>query len=143
MAGHFRGRSCEDISGECVLTTSAQGISVPRVARMSEGKVARPPRGMVSPRSELRGRLRRKWPDHPSSGHLGTQSCEDVSGESGRTTMEQSISEVRVARMSEAKVARPPQLRESRNPELQGCLGTMRQGISDIRVARMSQAKMA
>ena len=64
---------------------------------------------------------------HLNSGHLGTQSFEDVSGESGWTTIGQSISEVRVARMSEAKVAGPP----------------MGQGISKVRIARMSQTKVA
>ena len=61
-AGHLRGQSSEDVSGESGLTTSAQG-------------------------SELRGCLGRKWPEHMSSGHLGTQSCEDVARETGRTTM--------------------------------------------------------
>ena len=48
---------------------------------------------------------RGKWPDHLGLGNLGIQNCEDVSGESGLTTMWQGISEVRVARMSQAKVA--------------------------------------
>ena len=123
--------SREDVSGESGLTTSAQGISELRVARMSRAKVARPP-GRASPRSELRGCLRRKWPDylgisaarvartsqarvprpprgrapgrselrgglrrkwpeHLSSGHLGSQSYEDIAGESGRTTRKQGI----------------------------------------------------
>ena len=56
-------------------------------------------------RSELRGCRRRNWPEYLSSGGLGTQSCEDVSGESCQTTMGQGISEVSVARMSQAKVA--------------------------------------
>ena len=45
-----------------------------------------------------------KWPDHLISGHLGAQSCEDVSGESGWTTIGQDTSEVRIARMSQATV---------------------------------------
>ena len=98
-----------------------------RVARMSQAKVAGPPSGRASPRSELRGSLRRKWPDHLSSGHLGTQSCEDVSCENGRTAMGQGISEVRVARMSPAKVA---------------C--HLSSGhISEVSDARMCQAKVA
>ena len=48
---------------------------------------------------------RDKWPDHLNSGHLGTQSCEDVSGESGWTTMGQGISDPTVVRMSQAKAA--------------------------------------
>eukprot|EP00959_Pyramimonas_sp_CCMP1952_P190968 3993809-Pyramimonas_sp.AAC.1 len=36
---------------------------------------------------ELRSSFRRQWPDHLSAGHLGTQRCEDVSGEGGQTIM--------------------------------------------------------
>ena len=104
-AGHLRGQSCEDVSGESGLTTSAQGISEPRFARMSQAKVAGPPWGRAFLRSELRGWLMRKWPDHQGAGHFGTLSCEDVSGESGLTTSAQGVSEVRVARMSQARVA--------------------------------------
>ena len=42
--------------------------------------------------------------DHLSSGHVGIETCEDVSGDRGLTSMGQEISEVRVARMSHAKV---------------------------------------
>ena len=79
-AGHLRGQSSEDVSGESGLITSAQG-------------------------PELRGCLRRKWPDHLSSGHLETQSCEDVAGENGLNTSAKNVSEPRVARMSQAEVA--------------------------------------
>ena len=34
----------------------------------------------------MRGRPRRKWPDHLSSGHLGTERCEDIPSENDRTT---------------------------------------------------------
>ena len=54
-----------------------------------------------------------KWLEHHGAGHLGTQSCEDVSGESGRTIIGQGISEVRVPRMSQAKVARSLQVKTS------------------------------
>ena len=51
----------------------------------------------------------RKWPSHHVAGHLRCQSFEDVSkergGESGRTTIRQGISEVKVLMMPEAKVA--------------------------------------
>ena len=47
----------------------------------------------------------RKWSDHLTSGRLGTQRCEDVSGESGWTTRGQSTSEVCLARICQAKVA--------------------------------------
>ena len=91
-----------------------------RVARMSQVKVAGPPSGRPYPRSELRGFLKRKWPGHLSSGHFRSQSCENVSGVSGSTTMGQGISEVRIARMSQAG-----------------------QGMSEVRLARMSQAQVA
>ena len=52
----------------------------------SPGPGAREPWGNASPRSEFGGCTKRNWPDHLSSGHLGTQSCEDVSGESGLNT---------------------------------------------------------
>ena len=113
--------SREDVSGESGLTTSAQGISEPRVARMSRAKVARPP-GRASPRSELRGCRRRKWPEHHGAGHPRGQSCEDVSGEGGLTTSVQGISEPRVARISQAKAAGPPWGRASRRSEWRGCL---------------------
>ena len=58
--------------------------------------------GQGTSRSELRGCLRRKWPNHLSSGHLGAQSCKEVSSESGLNIMGQGISEVSVARMSQA-----------------------------------------
>ena len=78
-------RSCEDVSGETGRTTSraasrssefrgclrrngpdhlSRGISELRVARMSQAKRAGPPRKQ----------------------HRGAQNCEDVSGETGRTT---------------------------------------------------------
>ena len=37
----------------------------------------------------MRRCLRQKWPHHLSSGHLGNPSCENVIGESDRTTMGQ------------------------------------------------------
>ena len=117
------------------------------VARMSQAEVARPLWGRAYQRSTLRGCLKRKWPEHLSSGHPGTQSCEDVAGESGRTTMWQGTSEVRLVRMSQAK--RPEHLTP-------GCLGTqtcedvsgesarttMGQGTSEVRVVRISHAKL-
>ena len=90
------------VSGESALTTSAQGISEPRVAMMSQAKnkwldhqgaghlrgqscedvavdsgLDHLPRASRKP--EFRGCLRRKWPDHHGAGHLGIQSSEDVS----------------------------------------------------------------
>ena len=100
--GHLRGKSCEDVSGESGLTTSDEGNSELRVGRMSPAKVAGPPWSKASPRSNLRGRLRQKWPDHHGAGHLRGQSCDDVSSESGLTTSAQGIAERRVARMSHA-----------------------------------------
>ena len=84
--------------------TRAQGIPEPRVVRMSQAKVAGKPGGRAPPRSALRESLKLKLPEHLSSGHLVTQSCEDVSGESGRTPMGQGTSEIRVVRVSQAKV---------------------------------------
>ena len=93
---------------------------------MSQAELAEPLWGRAYPRSTLQGCLRRQWPEHLTSGRLGTQSCEDVSGESGlnttsgrlatqscedvscesgRTTLGQGISEARVVRMSQAKAA--------------------------------------
>ena len=169
-AGHLRAQICEDDSGENVRTTSAQGISEPRLARLSRAKAAEPPWGRASSRSELRGCLWRKWPDHLGSGHLGTQISDDVIGEKGLTTIGQGNSEVRDARISQAHVSSPPQLSASRYLESRGCprtkwpdhhgawyllglncedvsgesgLTTPAQGISELRVARMSQAKAA
>eukprot|EP00959_Pyramimonas_sp_CCMP1952_P370187 7752781-Pyramimonas_sp.AAC.1 len=84
--------------------TRAQGIPEPRVARMSQAKGAGQPGGRAPPRSALRGSLKLKLPEHLSSGHLGTKSCEGVSGESGRTPLGQGTSEIRVVRKSQAKV---------------------------------------
>ena len=53
--GHLLGQSCEDVSGTSGLTTSVQGISAPRVLRMSQAKLTGPPWGRASPRSDLRG----------------------------------------------------------------------------------------
>ena len=72
-----------------------------------EGDKTNPPQG-CGQRSGYVSRehvSRDKWPDHLNSGHLGTQSFEDVSGESGWTTMGQGVSEVRIVRMSQATVA--------------------------------------
>ena len=118
----------------------------------------------------MRGCLRRKWPDHLSSGHLRTQSGEDVSGKSGWTTHGAGHPEVRIAEMSQAKMASPPELRASRTQSCedvsgesgrtthgarhlrgQNCedvsggngLTTSAQGISEPRSATMSQAKVA
>ena len=62
--------------------------------------------------------------DHLRSGHLGAQSCEDVSGETPRTT---------------SRTA-------ARRPELRGCLRRngpdhLANGVSEPSFARMSQAK--
>ena len=81
------------------------GISEPRVARMSQAKLAA---SHAASRSlDLRGRRKRSWPDHVSRGifeprvamlspaklarqpraqHFRTQSYEDVSGETGWIT---------------------------------------------------------
>ena len=90
IPGHLGSLSCEDVSGESGLTKMGHGIPEVRVAW-----------GRASPRSELRGCRRRK---RLSSGHLGTRSCEDASGDSDLTNTGQGVSEVRVARMSHAKV---------------------------------------
>ena len=99
---------------------------------MSQGTTSR-----AAPSSmQLRGCLRRNWPDHLSRG----------------------IFQPRVARMSRAKLAGPPQVRASRSIDLRGCLRrraqsckdvsgatsriTPGQGISEPRGARMSQAKL-
>ena len=126
--GHIRDQSFDDVSGGSGLNTSPQGLSQPRVARMSQAKVPGPPWGSAPPRSEFGGGLTRKWPEHLNPGHirdqsfddvsggsglstlttsgpLATQSCEDVSGKGSRAIIGQGTSEVRVRRMSQAKVA--------------------------------------
>ena len=85
---------------------------------MSQAELAEPLWGRAYPRSTLQGCLRRQWPEHLTSGRLGTQSCEDVSGESGLNTSPQGVSQPRVARMSHAKVAGPPWGRASPTPQL-------------------------
>ena len=56
---------CEDVPGESGQSTSSQGISGPRVPRMSDAKRA--------------GTLRES--------HLGARSCENVPGEMGQITL--------------------------------------------------------
>ena len=119
-AGHLRGQTCEDVSGGSGLTTSAS--RKPKLLGCLRRK--RPDHHVGEGISEVgfARMFRRRWPVHLSSGHLGTQHCEDVSGESGRTTMGQGISEVRVARISQAKMAWPPELRAFPKSELRECL---------------------
>ena len=116
---------CKDVLGKTGRTTSraaswslevrgclrrngldhlARGISGLRVSRMSQAKRAGP----------------------PLARHLGAQSCEDFSGETGQTT---------------SRAA-------SRSPESRGCLRRngqdhLSRGISEPRVSGMSQAKRA
>eukprot|EP00959_Pyramimonas_sp_CCMP1952_P270316 5650751-Pyramimonas_sp.AAC.1 len=78
---HLGARNCQDVSGETGLTNSVEGISETRVARMSQAKVPGESWGRAPPRSALQGCLRRRWQDHLSPRHVGSQSCEDVSGE--------------------------------------------------------------
>ena len=147
-SGHFGALTCEGVSSERAWSASGHGISEPKVGRMSQAQLARPLQVRASLSPELRGRLRRDWPDH--SGH--------------------GISEPKVGRMSQAKLARPPQVRASLSSELRGCLRrkgpdhlrsrhvlaqsckdvsgetgqtTSGQGISELRVARMSQERLA
>ena len=59
-----------------------QSISEDSAARMSQEifGLSSQPRAYRNP--ELRGCLRRKWPDHHGAGHSRGQRCDDVSGES-------------------------------------------------------------
>ena len=144
-AGHLRGHSCEDTLCESGLTTSPQGVSEPSVARMSQAKVAGQPGGRAPPRSALRGSVKRKLPEHLSSGHFVTQSCENVSGESGRTPMGQGTSRSELRGCLRRKW---PNHLSSGHLGAQSCkevssesgLNIMGQGISEVSVARMSQA---
>ena len=74
---------------------------------------------------------------------LGTQSCEDVSGESGRTTLGQGISDVRVAMNFSGESGLTTSAQGI--SELRGQTGrtVIGHGIFDVRVAKMSHAKMA
>ena len=72
-AMHLRAQSSEDVSGGSGLNTSPQGLSQPRVARMSQAKVPGPPWGSAPPRSEFGGGLTRKWPEHLNPGHIRDQ----------------------------------------------------------------------
>ena len=120
-SGHIRGQSCEAVSGGTDQTTMGQAMAEVNLAMMYQAELARTTQGRASPRSALRGCLWRKWPEHNSSGHPGTQTCEDVASGGGQTIMGQSFSEIRLSRMSQAKVAWTPELKASRNPELRGC----------------------
>ena len=124
-ARHLRAQSCEDISGEMSHTTSSQGVSEPSVARMLRQALPhhlahgiQKPRVATMSRAEL-ARLPGAW-------HLGAQSCEDVSGETGRNT----------SRMA------------TQSSEFGGCLRRhgpehLSCGLSEHRTSRMSQAKRA
>ena len=108
--------------------------------------------GRAYPRIGLRGCLKPKWPDHLSSRRFGTQSCADVSSESGRTTSAQGIFEVRVAGRRMRKwpshhVAGHLRCQsfEDVSKERGGESGrtTIRQGISEVKVLMMPEAKVA
>ena len=115
-------RRCLWLNG---LDHLASGISKPRVGRMSQAKLSGPPRAQ----------------------HLRARSCEDVSGELGRTTS-RSISEPRITKMSQAKPDGPPFARHlgaQSCKDVSGEIGgtTSGQAIFEPRVARMSQARRA
>jgi len=115
-------RKCLWLNG---LDHLASGISKPRVGRMSQAKLSGPPRAQ----------------------HLRARSCEDVSGELGRTTS-RSISEPRITKMSQAKPDGPPFARHlgaQSYKDVSGEIGgtTSGQAIFEPRVARMSQARRA
>ena len=69
--GHLGGQRCEDVSGESGLNAMGQGISEVSVVKMSQAKVAKPLWGRASPRSALRGCLRRKWPENTRAPERG------------------------------------------------------------------------
>ena len=101
------------------------GISELRVSRMSQANRARPP-------------LER---------HLGAQSFEDVSSETGRTTSCAAPEAQRFGDVS-GETAWTTSRAASQSPELRGCLRRngpdhLSRGISEPRVARISQAKRA
>ena len=75
---------------------------------MSQAKLARP---SLARHPTMSRNERSTMSDHLRSGHLGAQSCEDVSRETDRATSGQGISEPRVARISQAKLAGQPRAR--------------------------------
>ena len=86
--------SYEDVSCESGLNRSALGVSEATAARMSQAKVAGPPSVRAPPKSEVRGRLRRKWHEHRISGQIG-----------GQTTSRQGTSQVNTAIFVQAELA--------------------------------------
>ena len=146
LARHLRAQSLEDVSSETGRTTSCAAPEAQRFGDVS-GETAWTTSRAASQSPELRGCLRRSGPEHLSRGiseprvarmsqakragpplarHLGAQSCEDFSGETGQTT---------------SRAA-------SRSPESRGCLRRngqdhLSRGISEPRVSGMSQAKRA
>ena len=136
FARHLRAQNCERVSGETGWTASRAATRRPN----------------------LRGCLRRNWPDHlrqgisepsvarlsraklagpPLARYVRTHNYEDVSGDTGRARC---ISEPRNARTPPAKLAGSPRARY-----VGGEFGwtTSGQDISDPRLARMSQATLA
>ena len=97
----------EDGGGEGGRGRTKTGRRARRVVRQVRESAACPPFSFHSPavsgetgriatcaasvNPELRGCLQRNGLDHLMSGHIGCQSCEDVSGESGLTHLSQGI----------------------------------------------------
>ena len=102
-SGHLRSQSCENVSGETSWANTGQGISEVRVAGMSGAKAAGPPQLRTFRNQELRGCLRRNWPDHQGAGHVRGQGARISQAKVARPQW--GISEIRVARMSQAKAA--------------------------------------
>ena len=146
LARHLCTQSCENVSGETAWNTAGQGILEPRVARMSQAKLARQPRaghpGAQSLREasgelarspqvrayripELRG-CHGKLTGQPRARHLGAQNCEDISGDTCQTTSR--------------AASRSLELRRRRRRSWPNHLP---RGISEPRVARLSQAELA
>ena len=100
------GRSEVNDGSGCGWRSSSNTIPHTQI-RDVEGDKTNPPQGCGQSSGDVSHEdvSRDKWPDHLNSGHLGTQSSEDVSGEGGWTTMGQGISEIKIARMSQATVA--------------------------------------
>ena len=78
-----------------------RSISERKVGRMSQASLGGPPQVEAYLSPELRGCLRRNWPDHLARG----------------------ISEPKVGRMSQARLGGPPQVEAYLSTELRGCLG--------------------
>ena len=99
----------------------ADGISKPRIARISQAKRAGPPQVTASPNPKVSRMFQAKWAGQHLARHLGAQICDDVSGETGRTSSDLVISKDRRVRMSQAKPARPAQ--DFENVSTRGTLG--------------------